>query len=67
MFFLFFLGEHKFRVELHGNLRPGTSLISTERVTNGITMCVQNQWAFLKVEILNLSVGGLINQFKLKL
>ena len=27
---------------------------------NGITMCVQNQWEFLKVEILNgLSVGGL--------
>ena len=23
MFFPFFLGEHKFRVELHGNLHPG--------------------------------------------
>ena len=34
-FFNFFFGEHKFRVELHGNLRPGTSLISMERVTNG--------------------------------
>ena len=32
-FFHFFFGEHKFRVELHGNLRPGTSLISMERVT----------------------------------
>ena len=33
MFFHFFFGEHKFRVELHGNLRPGTSLITTEWVT----------------------------------
>ena len=33
MFFPFFFGEHKFSVELHGNLRPGTSLISMERVT----------------------------------
>ena len=32
-FFHFCFGEHKFRVELHGNLRPGTSLISMERVT----------------------------------
>ena len=35
MFFQFFVGDHKFRVELHGYLRPGTSLISTERVTFG--------------------------------
>ena len=34
MFFHFVFGEHKFSVELHGNLRPGTSLIMTERVTN---------------------------------
>ena len=33
MFFWGFFGEHKFRVELHGNLRPGTSLITMERVT----------------------------------
>ena len=37
-----------------------------QHCSNGITMCVQNQWPFLKVEILNglkngLSVGGLIN------
>ena len=32
-FFFFFFGEHKFSVELHGNLRPGTSLITMERVT----------------------------------
>ena len=24
-----------------------------QHCSNGITMCVQNQWAFLKVEILN--------------
>ena len=31
-FFHFFFGEHKFSVELHGNLRLGTSLISMEQV-----------------------------------
>ena len=38
MFFLFFFGERKFRFELHGNLRPETSLISTERVTYDLIM-----------------------------
>ena len=27
--------------------------LATQHCSNGITMCVQNQWAFLKVEILN--------------
>ena len=38
-----------------------------QHCSNGITMCVQNQWAFLKVEILNgfkwsISRGGLNEQ-----
>ena len=41
MFFLFFFGEHKFRVELHGNLHPGTSLISTGH------KCSNNFWGIL--------------------
>ena len=28
-------------------------LAASQHCSNGITMCVQNQWAFLKVEILN--------------
>ena len=32
-----------------------------QHCSNGITMCVQNQWAFFKVEVSNgLSVGRLI-------
>ena len=41
-----------------------------QHCSNGITMCVQNQWAFLKVEIVmvsnGLSVGGLIEITNLK-
>ena len=29
------------------------STVCYQHCSNGITMCVQNQWAFLKVEILN--------------
>ena len=35
------------RMDLNG------STACYQHCSNGITMCVQNQWAFLKVEILN--------------
>ena len=37
-----------------------------QHCSNGITMCVQNQWAFLKVEILN-GIIQMVYQYKILL